>query len=69
MKTTIQLVILITTLTITSSCATRQPAHKKVTIIKVAPKGHKIVHVNGKRYYKWNNTHYRKTRNGYVIVR
>lgn len=69
MKSTIQLFILVITLTIMSSCATRQPTYKRVTVIKVAPKGHKIVSVKGKRYYKWNNTHYRKTRNGYVIVK
>jgi hypothetical protein len=69
MKSTLQITVLIMTLLIVSSCATRQPTHKSVTLVKVAPKGHKIVQVKGQRYYKWNNTHYRKTRRGYVLVR
>lgn len=53
-----------------SSCATRvatRPA--TVTVVKTAPKHHKIVTVKGKRYYFWNGNHYRKTRRGFVIVR
>ena len=53
-----------------SSCATHvvtKPA--KVTVIKTAPKNHKIVTVKGKRYYFWNGNHYRKTGKGFVIVR
>ena len=69
MKNTLQLLALILTFSIITSCATRQPNHKRITVVKVAPKGHKIVHIKGKRYYKWNNTHYRKTRKGYVTVR
>lgn len=69
MKNTLQLLVLIFTFSIITSCATRQPTHKRVTVVKVAPRGHKIVHIKGKRYYKWNNTHYRKTRKGYVTVR
>jgi YHS domain-containing protein len=54
-----------------TSCASRvvvRPAHK-TTIVKVAPKHHKIVVVKGKRYYFWNGKHYRKTKKGYVLVR
>lgn len=54
-----------------SSCATyvtRRPA-AKVTIVKTAPKHHKIVTVKGKRYYFWNGNHYRKTRKGFVFVK
>ena len=54
-----------------SSCAvhtTRRPA-TKVIIVKTAPSHHKIVTVNGKRYYFWNGKHYRKTRRGYVFIR
>ncbi|MGC6430358.1 MAG: DUF6515 family protein [Jejuia sp.] len=53
-----------------SSCATRvvtRPA--SVTVVKTAPKNHKIVTIKGKRYYFWNGNHYRKTRKGFVIVR
>ncbi|WP_299363854.1 DUF6515 family protein [Winogradskyella sp.] len=54
-----------------SSCARRvvvtQPA--SVTVVKKLPRQYKIVRVNGKRYYFFNGRHYRKTRNGYVVVR
>ncbi|WP_299523406.1 DUF6515 family protein [Winogradskyella sp.] len=56
----------------TSSCARRvvvtQPA-TSVTVVKKLPRQYKIVRVNGKRYYFFNGRHYRKTRNGYVVVR
>lgn len=39
------------------------------TVIKVAPKHHKIVVVKGKRYYFWNGKHYRKTKRGFVFVK
>ncbi|NQY05607.1 MAG: hypothetical protein HRT68_05215 [Flavobacteriaceae bacterium] len=56
-----------------SSCATRTRVVTKpapsVTVVKVAPKKHRIVTVRGKRYYYWNGRHYRKTRRGYVYVR
>ena len=54
-----------------TSCVSRvavRPAHT-ITIVKVAPKHHKIVIVKGKRYYFWNGKHYRKTKKGYVFVR
>lgn len=53
-----------------SSCATyvhHRPA--STTVVKVAPKNHKIVVVKGKRYYYWNGRHYKKTSRGYVVVR
>jgi Family of unknown function (DUF6515) len=54
-----------------SSCASRvvvrQPA--SVTVVKKLPRQYKVVRVKGKRYYFFNGKHYRKTRNGYVIVR
>lgn len=54
-----------------SSCATRVVARPgtTVTVVKTPPKNYKIVKVNGKRYYFWNGTHYKKTRRGYVVVR
>lgn len=69
MKNTLQIIAILFILFTVTSCATRQPTTKRVAVIKVAPKGHKIINVKGKRYYKWNNTHYRKTRKGYVVVR
>lgn len=72
MKTLIYTIALVFTTIIFTSCATRvhtKQTYKTAKIVKVAPKGHKIVHVKGKRYYKWNNQHYRKTRNGYVVIR
>lgn len=54
-----------------SSCASRvvvkQPA--TVTVVKKLPRQYKVVRVKGKRYYFFNGKHYRKTRNGYVMVR
>lgn len=54
-----------------SSCASRvvvkQPA--TVTVVKKLPRQYKVVRVKGKRYYFFNGKHYRKTRNGYVVVR
>ncbi len=53
-----------------SSCVTTVRAiPSKVVVVKKLPKTHKIVYVNGLRYYKWNGKHYRKTNRGYVIVR
>ena len=55
----------------TTSCVSRvtvRPAHT-TTVVKVAPKHHKIVVVKGKRYYFWNGKHYRKTRKGYVFFK
>ncbi|MEM9680109.1 MAG: DUF6515 family protein, partial [Bacteroidota bacterium] len=40
-----------------------------VTVVKTLPRHYKVVRVNGKRYYFWNGRHYKKTRNGYVVVR
>lgn len=73
MKSFYYIAIIIFLFSITS-CATRtrvvtRPAPKTVTVVKVAPRGHKVIYVKGKRYYKWNGKHYRKTRRGYVFVR
>lgn len=55
-----------------NSCAPRvvkvQPA-RTTTVIKVAPKKHKIVVIKGKRYYYWNGRYHKKTRRGFVVVR
>jgi hypothetical protein len=53
------------------SCATRietTSPSTQVVIVKKAPNSHKIVRVNGKRYYVWNGKYHRKTKNGYVVV-
>jgi len=53
-----------------NSCACRvvlrQPAN--VTVVNKLPRNHKVVRINGKRYYVWNGKRYSKTKNGYVIV-
>ena len=53
-----------------NSCARRvvlrQPAN--VTVVNKLPRNHKVVRINGKRYYVRNGKRYRKTKNGYVIV-
>ena len=53
-----------------SSCTTtvRPTARTKVVYIKKPPRNHKVVFVNGHKYYVWNGHHHRKTRRGYVIV-
>jgi len=55
-----------------TSCATRvviQAPASKVVVVKKAPRNHKVVVVNGKRYYSWNGNRYRKTNRGYVLVK
>ena len=55
-----------------TSCVTRvhtRPAYKTAKIVRTVPKTHKVIYVKGKKYYKWNNKHYKKTRKGYVVVR
>lgn len=56
-----------------TSCATRvvttTPAATKVVVVKKAPANHKVVYVNGKKYYRWNGKYHRKTRNGFIVVK
>ena len=69
MRTLIVLLSVFLTLNL-SSCATRTVSQpNSVTVVKTRPANYKIARVNGKRYYFWNGTHYRKTRRGYVVVR
>jgi len=60
------IVIVFTTTSCTSRIALRSA---NTTIVKVAPKHHKVVVVKGKRYYYWNGKHYKKTRKGYLVVK
>ena len=54
----------------TTSCVTTVRATPaKIVVIKKLPRTHKVVHVKGLRYYTWNGKHYKKTKNGYVVVR
>ena len=66
-------IIIIGSLISISSCSSRivanKPTSKKVTVIKTPPRTHKIVYIKGKRYYKWNGRHYKKTKRGYIIVK
>ncbi len=70
MKSLIYILVFVFALSF-SSCARRvvvtQPT--SVTIVKKLPRQYKVVRVKGKRYYFFNGKHYRKTRNGYVVVR
>ncbi|MDC8004051.1 hypothetical protein POV27_08300 [Aureisphaera galaxeae] len=55
----------------TTSCATRvvhTTPQRNVVVVSKAPRNHTVVVVKGKRYYKWNGNHYRKTRRGYVLI-
>lgn len=55
----------------TTSCATRvvqTTPQRNVVIVDKAPKNHSVVVIKGKRYYKWNGKHYRKTQRGYVLI-
>ncbi len=54
-----------------TSCASRvvrTRTAEKVVIVKTLPKNHRVVYVNGKRYYKWGGKRYRKSNGGYVVV-
>lgn len=66
------LIILISTFYMISlsSCATRMVTRPTtLTVVKTAPKHHKIATVKGKRYYFWNGNYYKKSHKGFVIVR
>ncbi len=55
-----------------SSCTTRivtTTPRTNVVVVNKAPRNHKIVVINGKRYYRWGGNHYRKTNRGYVLVK
>jgi len=56
-------------LNLTSCTATVRPTQSKVVYVKHAPRQHKVVYVNGRKYYKWNGKHHRKTKRGYIVVR
>lgn len=40
-----------------------------VLVVKHRPVHYKIVKVKGKKYYHWDNNHYRRVRGGYILVR
>ncbi|MCW5520767.1 hypothetical protein J1N09_13040 [Aureitalea sp. L0-47] len=57
-----------------TSCAKRvvtttPTQNTRVVVVKKAPRNHKVVVIKGRRYYTWNGNRYRKTRNGYVLVK
>ena len=55
-----------------SSCTTKVVStapSNKVVVLKKVPRNHKVIVINGKKYYRWNDNYYRKTSQGYVIVR
>jgi hypothetical protein len=64
--------ILLLCLASLSSCVihTKRSAKKKNTkVVKIVPAKSKVIFVNGKKYYKWNNKYHRKTKKGFVVVR
>jgi len=72
MKRFMYTITLVLFIACSTSCVTRtqrKPIHRTTTVIRVAPKGHKVVFVKGNKYYKWNNKYYKKTRRGFVVVR
>lgn len=72
MKTFIYAIAFILFTVSSISCITRvhrKPVHKTTKVVRIAPKGHKVIYVKGNKYYKWNNKHYRKTKRGFVVVR
>jgi hypothetical protein len=42
---------------------------ESATVVKTLPRNYKLVKINGQRYYYFNGRHYKKTRNGYVLIR
>jgi hypothetical protein len=69
MRTTFISIVLL--MFFTSSCvATFGPRPTPgVIVIKSRPLQYKIVKVKGKKYYYWNENHYRRVRGGYVLIR
>ncbi len=62
--------LLALSITALSSCTT--PVVSKIasaTMEKKTPKHYKLVKVKGKHYYYWKGNHYRKTKNGYVLIK
>ncbi len=55
-----------------SSCATKvktKPSNNNVTVVKVAPRGYKVVYIKGKKYYTWNGNRKKKKKRGYIVIR
>ncbi len=71
MKTSFYLVIvaLFLSFSLNSCVATVRTRPAGVVVVHKLPRAHKVVFVNGHRYYKWNGNYYRKTPSGYIVVR
>jgi hypothetical protein len=72
MKNLKYILILFLCLASLSSCVihTKRSAKKKNNkVVKVVPAKSKVIFINGKKYYKWNNKYHRKTKKGFVVVR
>jgi biopolymer transport protein ExbD len=69
MKSLLIIIGLVFTITLTSCTSRIAVQSPKYTVVKVAPKHHKIVIIKGKRYYYWNGRHYKRTKKGYIPVR
>ncbi|MDH3382049.1 MAG: hypothetical protein OEL54_05050 [Flavobacteriaceae bacterium] len=55
----------------TSSCVVtyRHMSPPHVVMVKYRPTHYKVVKIKGKKYYHWDNNHYRKVRGGYILIR
>jgi len=69
MRTLFIIIGFVITLSFTSCARRLVIATPKATVVRVAPKNHKIIVVKGKRYYFWNGRHYKKTKQGFVVVK
>ena len=65
------LIILVLTAFTYQSCAPRivKRNRARVVVVKTAPRNHKVVVIKKKRYYTWGGNYYRRTADGYVLVR
>lgn len=64
-------ILLILFVFISQACAPRVTVRNRgrVVVVKKAPRNYKVVVVKNKRYYTWGGNYYRRTSNGYVLVR
>ncbi len=69
MKSLLIIIGLVFTITLTSCTSRIEVQSSRYTVVKVAPKNHKVVIIKGKRFYFWNGRHYKKTGRGYIVVR
>lgn len=71
MRTLITTIVLAFFMISATSCVAtyRHKPAPDVVVIKHRPAHYKVVHIKGKKYYHWDNRHYRKVRGGYIYIR